>query len=112
MNEHLEEPIMIDVSMEEPEEAGANARSPRPEYNDSVEAQVLMEEADEAGVSARARRPEYRAPGLRSPSQEPRARSQVHKSYYTAEYEPKQVNKVSNMAQVTEGRRARRRAPR
>ena len=34
--------------MEEPEEAGANARSPSPEYYDPVEAEVLMEEAGEA----------------------------------------------------------------
>ena len=34
MHEHLEEPILIDVSIEEPEIAGANARGPSPEYED------------------------------------------------------------------------------
>ena len=55
MNEHLEEPMMIDVLLEEPKEAGAAARSPSPEY---------------------------RVPGSRSPSHETRAQSPVHKSYY------------------------------
>ena len=78
MNEHLEEPIVIDVSMEEPEIAGAND-SPSPEYEDQEEADVLMEEAEEAEAATRDRSPEYIAPGSRSRSREPRERSPVHK---------------------------------
>ena len=60
-NEHLdgrEELIFIDVSMEEPEEAGANAKSPSPEYGDPVKAAALMEVAKEAGAAARSPNPE------------------------------------------------------
>ena len=96
---------MIDVLMEEQEWAGENARSPSPEYDDPVEAEELMEEEDAAGASIRARSPDYRAPGLRGPSLEATERSPVYKSYYTADYKPKQVNKVSNVGQVTEGRK-------
>ena len=42
-----EDQVIIDMSMDEPEEAGANARSPSPtqDYEDVEEAEVLMEEA-------------------------------------------------------------------
>ena len=76
----MEEPIIIDVSMEEPEEAGANARGPSPEYDDPVEAEVLIEEAGEAEAATRARSPDNRAPRLRSQSREPRERSPINKS--------------------------------
>ena len=67
---------------------------------------VLMEEADEAEAATRARSPEYRAPGSRTRSREPRERSPVHKSYYTEDYKPTQLNKVvSYVAKVTEGRK-------
>ena len=52
--------------MEEPEEAGAGARSPSPEYGDTMEAKALMKEAEETGARARSSIPEYMALG--SPS--------------------------------------------
>ena len=79
----------IDKPMEEPEEAGTEARSPSPEYSDPMESEVLMEEAKEARAGARSPSPEYLAQGSRSPSREHRARSLVHETYY----EPMQVDK-------------------
>ena len=38
-------------------------------------------------------------------SREPRKRRPVHKFYFTEDYEPRQVAKVSNVAQITEGRK-------
>ena len=69
MNEHLGEhkvPTKGDEPMEEPEEAGAGARSPSPEYGDTMEAKALMKEAEETGARARSSIPEYMALG--SPS--------------------------------------------
>ena len=91
MDEQLEEHIVIDVSMEVLEEAGANGRSPSPEYEDLKEAELLMEQAGTAGAPAWDRIPEYRAPGSRSLSRGQRERSPVHKSYYTEDSEPRRT---------------------
>ena len=55
INKHLEEAIMIDVSMDGPEEVGENARSPSPEYEEPEEEEVLKEEAGTAGAPTRDR---------------------------------------------------------
>ena len=65
LKEHLcvhEVPVQINEPMEEPEEAGAGARSPSPEYGDPMEAEVLTVEAEEAGAGARSPSLEYVAP--------------------------------------------------
>ena len=67
--------------------------------------QMLMEEAGAAGAPARDRSPEYRAPGLWSPRRGQRERSTVLNAYYTQNFRPRQVAKVPNVAQVTEGRK-------
>ena len=109
MNEHLEEPIVIDV--EGPEIAGANARSPSPdpspEYEDPEEVQVLMEDAEEGGPASRDRSPVYTAPGEQERSRDSSAERILRsRAYYTEGYKNHQVNKVSsNVAQVTEGRK-------
>ena len=65
-----EDQVIIDMSMDEPEEAGASARSPSPtpDYEDVEGAEVLMEEAEAEKDEARS--PIYKAPGSRSPSRE------------------------------------------
>ena len=63
-------PVQINEPMEEPEEAGAGARSPSPEYGDPMEAEVLTVEAEEAGAGARSPSLEYIAPEA-GPVQEP-----------------------------------------
>ena len=72
MDKH-EWPAQIGKPMEEPEEAGAGARSPSPEYRDLTEADILMKEAEEAGAAARSPSTEYKA--ARVLESEPQAQS-------------------------------------
>ena len=104
LKEHLcvhKVPVQINEPMEEPEEPGAGARSPSPEYGDPMEAEVLTVEAEEAGAGARSPSLEYIAPESQSPSPEPRVQSPEHKTYY----EPTQVDKSSHITQVYKRRK-------
>ena len=94
--------VIIDMSMDEPEEAGANARSPSPtpDYENVEEAEVLMEEAEAEKNEARS--PIYKAPGSRSPSRERSPVRPVLKAYYTQNFRPKQVFGPRPVLQVTQ----------
>ena len=96
------------MSMDEPEEAGASARSPSPtpDYEDVEGAEVLMEEAEAEKDEARS--PIYKAPGSRSPSREgspvlPVLNVRpVLNAYYTQHFRPKQVFGPPPVLQVTQ----------
>ena len=92
MNEHLEEPIVINV----------DPRLPGPEYGEAEESNELMDEAEQSQPAAGGGSPASIAPGESSSTEEtPRTRA-----YYTEDYKNSQVNKVvSNVIQVTEGRK-------
>ena len=94
INEHLDEPIVIDV----------DARSPGSEYGDPEESHDLMEEAEEGKPAAGSGSPAYVAPGeLEDNSTEKTTRT---RAYYTEDYKNSQVNKVvSSVVQVNEGRK-------
>ena len=94
MNEHLDEPIVIDV----------DPRLPGPEYGDPEESNELMDEAEESQTAAGSGSPAYVAPGeLEGSSFEKTTRT---RAYYTEDYKNSQVNKVvSSVVQVNEGRK-------
>ena len=103
MGEPPEEPIVIEMSMDGPDEAGANPRSPSPEYENLEVPEVLMDEAEAEEEMNKNKNPE--APGPRSPGQGPRERSPVLNAYYTQNFRPRQVAKFPTVTQVTEGKK-------
>ena len=98
-----EEPIIIDMSMDGPEEAGANDKSPIPKYENVEVAEVLMDEVE--AEKDKVKRPEYKAPGSRSPSKDPREKSPVLNAYYTQNFRPRQVYGPRTVPQVAETRK-------
>ena len=94
--------VIIDMSMDEPEEAGANARSPSPtpDYENVEEAEVLMNKAEVEKDEARS--PIYKAPGSRSPSRERSPVRPVLNAYYTQKFRPKHVFGPRPVPQVTQ----------
>ena len=104
MEEPLEEPIVINMSMDGPEEAGANARSPSPEYENLDVAEVIMDVAEAEEDKSKNKSPESKAPGSRSPSRDPRERSPVLNASYTQNFRPRQAYRFPTVTQVTEGR--------
>ena len=69
-----------------------------------------MEEEEAGASSARNKSPEYRAPGSWSPSRGQRERRPVLNAYFTQNFRPRQVAKVPNVVQVTEGRKCSKEA--
>ena len=98
-----EEPFVIEMSVAGPEEAGANARSPSPEYETVEVAEVLMAEVE--AKRDKVRSPEYEAPGSRSPSKDPGEKSPVLNAYYTQNFRPRQVYGPRTVPQVVETRK-------
>ena len=100
--------VIIDMSMNQPEEAGANARSPNPtpDYEDVEGAEVLKEEAE--AEKDKARSPIYKASWSRSPSREGSPVRPVLNvlpvlnAYYTQTFRPKQVFGPRPVLQVTQ----------
>ena len=107
---HLgDEPVVIDMSLDSPEEAGANARSPSPtpNYEHEEEAQMMMAEAEADKVKIDS--PQYVAPWSRSPSRERSPSRPVLNVYFTQNFKPKQVYGQSAAPQVTPSITAERR---
>ena len=104
-----DEPVIIDMILNGPEEAGANARSPSPtpNYEHEEEAQVMMDEAEANKVKIDS--PEYVAPGSRSPSRERSPIRPVMNAYFTQNFRPKQVYGQRPVPQVTPSTTAERR---
>ena len=87
-----EDEVIINImSMDGPEEAGPNARSPSPtpNYEEIEDAEVFLEEAE--AEKDKARSPVYEAPVSRSPSREKSPIRPVLYAYYTQNFRPKQV---------------------
>ena len=106
-----DKPVAIDMSLDEPEEAGAIACSPSQttNYEPEEEAQMMMAEAKADKVEAGS--PEYKAPGSLSPSREQSPIPPVLNAYYTQNFRPKQVygpRPVPKVTPSTLGGRGRR----
>ena len=104
-----DEPVIIDKSLDGPEEAGANARSPSPtpNYEHCEEAEMMMDEAEANKVKINS--PECVAPGSRSPSRERSPIRPVLNAYFTQNFRPKQVYGQRPVPQVTPSTLAKRR---
>ena len=90
MGDPPEEPIVIDMFMDGPEEAGAKARSPSPKYENPEVAEVLMDKAERRKIRTRARARNTRC-------QDPGAQAEVpgrgaYYAYYTQNCRPRQDN--------------------
>ena len=81
-----DKPVVINLSLDGPEEAGANARSPSPtpNYEHEEEAQIMMDEADAEKVKIDS--PEYVAPGSWSPSRERSPIRPILNAYFTQNF--------------------------
>ena len=104
-----DKPVVIDMSLDEPEEAGAIARSrsQTTNYEPEEEAQMMMAEAKADKVEAGS--PEYKAPGSLSPSREQSPIRPVLNAYYTQNFRPKQVYGPRPVPKVTPSTLAERR---
>ena len=104
-----DEPVVIDMSLDGPEEAGANARSPSPtpNYEHEEEAQMMMDkaEADKVKIDSS----NYMAPRSRSRSRERSPIRPVLNAYFTQNFRPKQVYGPTSVPQVTPTTPAERR---
>ena len=86
-----DKPVVINMSLNGPEEAGANARSPSPtpNYEHEEEDHRMMAEAEADKVKINS--PEYVAPGSRSLSRERSPIRPILNAYFTQNFRPKQV---------------------
>ena len=86
MGEPPEEPIVIEMSMDGPDEAGANPRSQSPEYENLEVLEVLMDEAEaeeEMNKNKKPRGARTQEPGTRSQGEEPGAQCLLHPKLQT-----------------------------
>ena len=104
-----DEPVVIDMSLDGPEEAGANARSPSPtpNYEHEEEAQMMMAEAEADKVKIDS--PQYVAPWSRSLSRERSPSRPVLNAYFTQNIRPRQVYGQRPVPRVTPSTTAERR---
>ena len=95
VDEPSEEPVIINMAMDEAEEAGANARSPSPEIEHIEVEEAPMDEAEKDLVYVP---PESQD---KEPDREPDMEIRVLNAYYTQGFKPKQVYSPSSVSQVT-----------